>query len=49
MGAPFFHFPAGPPPTLEVSGRKRYLVDCVAGAKVIAAMPDLRVRSVKKS
>jgi hypothetical protein len=23
----------------EVSGRKRYFVDCVAGARVIAAMP----------
>src|SRR6476659_8696098 len=33
----------------EVSGRKRYFVDCVAGARVIAAMPTLRVRSVKKS
>jgi len=33
----------------EVSGHKRYFVDCVAGARVIAAMPTLRVRSVKKS
>jgi arginine decarboxylase len=32
----------------EVAGRKRYFVDCVAGAKVIAAMPTLRVRSVRK-
>jgi hypothetical protein len=31
----------------EIEGRKRYFVDCVAGAKVIAAMPTLRVRSVK--
>jgi len=33
----------------EISGRKRYFVDCVAGAKVIAAVPNLRVRSVRKS
>src|SRR5436305_10454839 len=33
----------------EINGRQRYFVDCVAGAKVIAAMPNLRVRSVKKS
>jgi len=34
----------------EVAGRRRYFVDCVAGAKVIAAMPaPMRVRSVKKS
>ncbi|HET9340630.1 MAG TPA: arginine/lysine/ornithine decarboxylase [Casimicrobiaceae bacterium] len=33
----------------EVNGRKRYFVDCVAGAKVIAAVPSLRVRSVRKS
>jgi arginine decarboxylase len=32
----------------EIEGRKRYFVDCVAGAKVIAAMPALRVRTVKK-
>ncbi|MGH8851638.1 MAG: Orn/Lys/Arg decarboxylase N-terminal domain-containing protein [Casimicrobiaceae bacterium] len=32
----------------DVAGRTRYFVDCVAGAKVIAAMPTLRVRSVKK-
>jgi arginine decarboxylase len=32
----------------EIAGRKRYFVDCVAGAKVIAAVPTLRVRSVKK-
>src|SRR6185437_540183 len=32
----------------EIEGRKRYFVDCVAGAKVIAAMPTLRVRTVKK-
>jgi Arginine/lysine/ornithine decarboxylases len=32
----------------EISGRTRYFVDCVAGAKVIAAMPTLRVRSVRK-
>jgi arginine/lysine/ornithine decarboxylase len=32
----------------EIEGRVRYFVDCVAGAKVIAAMPTLRVRSVKK-
>ena len=28
----------------EINGRVRYFVDCVAGAKVIAAMPSLRVR-----
>jgi arginine decarboxylase len=33
----------------EIGGRKRYFVDCVAGAKVIAAMPRERVRSVRKS
>ena len=33
----------------EIAGRKRYFVDCVAGAKVIAAVPNLRVRSVRKS
>jgi len=33
----------------EINGRKRYFVDCVAGAKVIAAVPNLRVRSVRKS
>jgi len=33
----------------EIEGRVRYFVDCVAGAKVIAAMPTLRVRSVKKA
>ncbi len=33
----------------EIGGRKRYFVDCVAGAKVIAAVPNLRVRSVRKS
>ena len=32
----------------EIAGRTRYFVDCVAGAKVIAAMPTLRVRSLKK-
>ncbi len=32
----------------DIGGRKRYFVDCVAGAKVIAAMPNLRARSVKK-
>jgi arginine decarboxylase len=32
----------------EIEGRERYFVDCVAGAKVIAAMPALRVRTVKK-
>jgi len=32
----------------EIGGRKRYFVDCVAGAKVIAAVPNLRVRSVRK-
>jgi arginine decarboxylase len=32
----------------EIEGRVRYFVDCVAGAKVIAAMPTLRVRSVRK-
>ncbi len=33
----------------EINGRKRYFVDCVAGAKVIAAVPNLRVRSVRKA
>ena len=33
----------------EINGRKRYFVDCVAGAKVIAAVPSLRVRSVRKT
>ncbi|MBK6803849.1 MAG: arginine/lysine/ornithine decarboxylase [Betaproteobacteria bacterium] len=33
----------------EINGRKRYFVDCVAGAKVIAAAPNLRVRSVRKA
>ena len=33
----------------EIGGRKRYFVDCVAGAKVISAVPNLRVRSVRKS
>jgi len=33
----------------EIGGRKRYFVDCVAGAKVIEAMPGMRVRSVRKS
>jgi arginine decarboxylase len=33
----------------EIGGRRRYFVDCVAGAKVIAAVPNLRVRSVRKS
>jgi arginine decarboxylase len=33
----------------EIGGRKRYFVDCVAGAKVIAAVPSMRVRSVRKS
>jgi len=33
----------------EINGRKRYFVDCVAGAKVIAAVPNLRVRSVRKT
>lgn len=32
----------------EIGGRKRYFVDCVAGAKVIAAVPSMRVRSVRK-
>jgi arginine decarboxylase len=32
----------------EIAGRKRYFVDCVAGAKVIAAMPTLRVRALRK-
>ncbi len=33
----------------DTDEHKRYFVDCVAGAKVIAAMPNLRVRSVKKA
>ncbi|MEO8485898.1 MAG: aminotransferase class I/II-fold pyridoxal phosphate-dependent enzyme, partial [Betaproteobacteria bacterium] len=33
----------------EVAGRTRYFVDCVAGAKVIVAVPRMRVRSVRKS
>jgi arginine decarboxylase len=34
----------------EINGRRRYFVDCVAGAKVISAVPSLpRVRSVRKS
>ncbi|MBP8007291.1 MAG: arginine/lysine/ornithine decarboxylase [Burkholderiales bacterium] len=33
----------------EIDGRVRYFVDCVAGAKVIAAAPNLRVRSVRKA
>jgi hypothetical protein len=28
----------------EVGGRRRYFVDCVAGAKVIAAVPTIRER-----
>ncbi|MBP6564760.1 MAG: arginine/lysine/ornithine decarboxylase [Burkholderiales bacterium] len=33
----------------EIDGRVRYFVDCVAGAKVIAAAQNLRVRSVRKA
>ena len=34
----------------DFGGRKHYFVDCVAGAKVIAAVPPMtRVRSVRKS
>jgi len=33
----------------EVGGRRRYFVDCVAGAKVISAVPNLRARGARRS
>ncbi|GMU72349.1 MAG: arginine/lysine/ornithine decarboxylase [Burkholderiales bacterium] len=33
----------------EIGGRRRYFVDCVAGAKVVSVAPNLRVRSARRT